>query len=76
MMLDIPINYLGLTGWIFMLIMADIWMGVGAKTGRRVLLVPWLIFYMIYIVLACVAAPFLLYGATFALSEARYLMIL
>ena len=54
-----------------MLIVADIWMAVGAKTGRRVLLLPWLIFYMIYIVISCIAAPFLLYGATFALSEAR-----
>ena len=61
----------GLTGWVIMLLIADIWLGVGAKTGKRVLLVPWLIMYMIYIILTCIAAPFLLLGATTALQEAR-----
>ena len=61
----------GLSAWLLMLLIADIWMGVGARTGTRLLLLPWLVFYMIYIVFTCIVAPFLLIGATYALQEAR-----
>ena len=61
----------GLSAWLLMLLIADIWMGVGARTGKRVLLVPWLVLYMIYIVISFVMAPLLLYGATYAIKEAR-----
>ena len=61
----------GLSAWLLMLLIADIWMGVGARTGKRVLLVPWLVLYMIYIVISFVMAPLMLYGATYAIKEAR-----
>ena len=61
----------GLSAWLMMLLIADIWMGVGARTGKRVLLVPWLVLYMIYILICFVTAPLLLYSATYAVKEAR-----
>ena len=61
----------GLSAWLLMLLIADIWMGVGAKTGKRVLLLPWLVLYMIYLLVSFVAAPLLLYSATYAIREAR-----
>ena len=37
----------GLSAWLLMLLIADIWMGVGARTGKRGLLVPWRVPYML-----------------------------
>ena len=33
--------------------------------------VPWLVLYMIYIIITCVAAPFLLYATTEGLRAVR-----
>lgn len=62
----------GLDGLIMLLVIADILMAIGAKTGNRGLLVPWLVLYMIYIIITCIAAPLLIYGATFAVDEIRF----
>ena len=62
----------GLDGLIMLLVIAYIMMAIGAITGNKGLLVPWLVLYMIYIVITCIAAPLLIYGATFAVDEIRF----
>ena len=62
----------GLDGLIMLLVIADMMMAIGAKTGNKGLLVPWLVLYMIYIVITCIAAPLLIYGATFAVDGIRF----
>ena len=61
----------GQTGWVLMLLIADIWMGVGARTDTRLLLLPWLVFYMIYMVFTCIFKLYLLIGYAYLIQEAR-----
>ena len=40
-------------------------------SDHRVVLIPWLVAYMIHIVITCIIAPFILLAATEALRHAR-----
>ena len=54
-----------------MLFIADIMLAIGAKTENKTLLVPWLVLYMIFIIVVCLLAPFLIYMAAYAVDELR-----
>ena len=61
----------GLHFWLLILITTDVGLAIGCKTSNRVLLIPWLVAYMILIVITCIIAPFILLAATEALRHAR-----
>ena len=57
--------------WLLILITTDVGLAIGCKTSNRVLLIPWMVAYMILIVITCIIAPFILLAATEALRHAR-----
>ena len=61
----------GLHFWLLILITTDVGLAIGSKTSNKVLLIPWLVAYMIHILIACIIAPFILLAATEALRHAR-----
>ena len=61
----------GLHFWLLILITTDVGLAIGSKTSNRVLLIPWLVAYMIHIVVTCFVAPTFLIGAVYALRHAR-----
>ena len=61
----------GLHFWLLILITTDVGLAIGSKTSNRVVLIPWLVAYMIHIVITCIIAPFILLAATEALRHAR-----
>ena len=61
----------GLHFWLLILITTDVGLAIGSKTSNRVVLIPWLVAYMIHIVITCFIAPFILLAATEALRHAR-----
>ena len=62
----------GLHFWLLILITTDVGLAIGSKTSNRVVLIPWLVAYMIHIVITCIIAPFILLAATEALRHARW----
>ena len=62
----------GLHFWLLILITTDVGLAFGSKTSKRVVLIPWLVAYMIHVVITCVMAPFILLSATEALLALRY----
>ena len=61
----------GLHFWLLILITTDVGLAIGAKTSNRVVMIPWLVAYMIHIIVTCVIAPTILLGAVYALRHAR-----
>ena len=62
----------GLHFWLVILITTDVGLAIGSKTSNRRVLIPWLVAYMIHIVITCVMAPFILSSATEALIALRH----
>ena len=55
------VDHSGYVGWLAILMAADVGMAVGAKTGIKVLLLPWLIFYCINVVFSLLLAPIVIF---------------
>ena len=54
------VNQNGYQMWLLILLMADISLAIATRLSNKVLILPWLISYMIMIIITCVAAPIII----------------
>eukprot|EP00090_Calanus_glacialis_P021608 TRINITY_DN33337_c0_g1_i3.p1 TRINITY_DN33337_c0_g1~~TRINITY_DN33337_c0_g1_i3.p1 ORF type:complete len:279 (+),score=104.59 TRINITY_DN33337_c0_g1_i3:175-1011(+) len=54
------VNQNGYQMWLLILLMADISLAIATRVSNKVLILPWLISYMIMIIITCVAAPIII----------------
>ena len=65
------VNQNGYQMWLLILLMCDISLAIGTKLGNKVLILPWLIAYMIMIIITCIAAPIIIIMSSLVVKEAR-----
>jgi len=65
------VNQNGYQMWLLILLMSDISLAIATRLSNKVLILPWLISYMIMIVITCVAAPVIIITAPLLVKEAR-----
>ena len=66
------VNQNGYQMWLLILLMADISLAIATRLSNKVLILPWLISYMIMIIITCVAAPIIIIMSGMVVQEARY----
>ena len=66
------VNQNGYQMCLLILLMADISLAIATRLSNKVLILPWLISYMIMIIMTCVAAPIIIMMSGMIVQEARY----
>ena len=66
------VNQHGYQMWLLILLTAVISLAIATRLSNKVLILPWLISYMIMIIMTCVAAPIIIIMSGMVVQEARY----